>query len=162
MIEGSKNMEMVLVFLGMLIGFILGVNYKSKIYKSKIITISRMSDKHLEMFLLMNRWIWNERKGKKIADYLNEKRIYSVIIYGMGYIGKNLYEQLKNEKIEIMCLMDRNKDILMESKVGLDDKKYNADAIIVTAIYDFEEIEEELKSKFNKPVISLADIIYKM
>ena len=34
-----------------------------------------MSDKHLEMFLLMNRWLQNEHKGKKIADYLREKGI---------------------------------------------------------------------------------------
>ena len=153
-------MEMVLILLGMLIGFIIGMGYVGKIYKSKIITISRMADKHLEMFLLMNRWFQNERKGKRIVDYLEEKKIYSVIIYGMGYIGKNLYEQLRNEGVEIRYLIDRNKDTLIESR---EVKEMDiADAIIVTAIYDFEEIEEGLKLKFNKPVISLDDIIFKM
>ena len=81
---------------------------------------------------------------------------------------KNLYEQLINEKIEILYLIDRDKNVLIEGKEvkcindRLDGKLNIVDAIIVTAIYDFEEIEEELKLKFNKPVISLSDIIYKM
>jgi hypothetical protein len=161
-------MGIIFIFLGALFGIIIGKSYSDKIYKSKIITISRISDKNLEMFLLMNRWIQNEWKGKKIADYLAEKRIYRVIIYGMGYMGKNLYEQLINEKIEILYLIDRDKNVLIEGKEvkcindRLDGKLNIVDAIIVTAIYDFEEIEEELKLKFNKPVISLSDIIYKM
>ena len=77
-------MGIIFIFLGALFGIIIGKSYSDKIYKSKIITISRISDKNLEMFSLMNRWIQNEWKGKKIADYLAEKRIYRVSIYGMG------------------------------------------------------------------------------
>ena len=50
-------MGIIFIFLGALFGIIIGKSYSDKIYKSKIITISRISDKNLEMFLLMNRWI---------------------------------------------------------------------------------------------------------
>ena len=37
-----------------------------------------------------------------------------------------------------------------------------ADAVIVTAIYNFDEIEEKLSDLIDCPIISLEDIIYEI
>ena len=157
-------MRIMLEILVLLFGMVLGISFSYKTFKTRIKRVSNMSDKHLEMFLLMNRWLQNEHKGKKIADYLKEKGIHNVMIYGVGGIGKNLYEQLKREEFEIKYLVDQNKNQTLDGRgiKGLNDKMDPADAVVVTAIYYFEELEEELKIRFGCPVISLADIIYKM
>lgn len=157
-------MRIILEILVLLFGMVLGISFSYKTFKTRIKRISIMSDKHLEMFLLMNRWLQNEHKGKKIADYLKEKGIHNVMIYGAGYIGRNLYEQLKLEEFEVKYLVDQNKTVMVDGKrvKGLDDEIESADVVIVTAIYYFEELEEHLKEKFGCPVLSLADIIYKM
>ena len=149
---------------GVILGAVLSTGICFKRFKRKIKNVSEMSDKHFEMFLLMNRWLQNEHKEKKIADYLKEKGIHNIIIYGVGDIGKNLYQQLKSEEFEIKYLVDQNKNQTLDGRgiKGLNDKMDSTDAVIVTAIYYFEELEEELKMRFGCPVISLADIVYKM
>ena len=68
------------------------LNQKRKYEKEKI-----LSDKHLEMFLLLDKWIQNEQDGKKIGDYLKKNKLENVIIYGMSYIGRRLYKELLKE-----------------------------------------------------------------
>lgn len=135
-----------------------------RIQKEKMLKIKRERDKYFEMFLLMNTWVDNQHQGKKIVNYLNGKGFQSIAIYGMGYIGKRLYEELRREKIEIKYLLDQNKNIHIDDIFikGIDDDIGGVDIIIVTAIYDFEEIKAMLKVKCECPVISLSDIIYKM
>lgn len=153
-----------MLLFGIILGLIIGGYFVCDRYRKKIKLNMQMSDKHLEMFLLMNKWFMNKREGKNISDYLIEKGYQNVTIYGMGYIGKCLYEELKNENYEIKDLIDQNQIIkVKEKKVkSLNEQIEVADAIIVTAIYNFEEIEERLKDKFNIPILSLEDIIYKM
>ncbi len=153
-----------MLLFGIILGLIIGGYFVCDRYRKKIKLNMQMSDKHLEMFLLMNKWFMNKREGKNISDYLIEKGYQNVTIYGMGYIGKCLYEELKNENYEIKDLIDQNQIIKVNKKKvkNLNEQIEIADVIIVTAIYDFEEIEERLKDKFNIPILSLEDIVYKM
>lgn len=157
-------MEIVLSILGMLFGMIIAWKQQEKIYKKKLKEISRMSDKHLEMFLMMDKWIQNEMEGKKISTYLRNNGFYNLTIYGMGYIGRTLYEYLKSEGFEINNLIDQSSFKRIDGMTikKIDDEHVSTDAVIVTAIYYFEELEDKLKTKFKEPVLSLADIIYKV
>lgn len=132
--------------------------------RKKIVEIRRESDKHLEMFLLMNTWLSNKHKGKMIGDYLKKKGFQNIAIYGMGYIGRNLYEELIQEEITIKYLIDQNKNIQID---GIHIKTPGeeiemVDMIIVTSIYNYLEIEKNLRSKYNSPVVCLSEIIYKI
>lgn len=124
----------------------------------------QLSDKHLEMFLLMNRWLQNKCAGKSIGGYLKNVGIENVIIYGMSYIGKCLYEELEKEGFEISDIIDKRSNININKRQvkNFNEKIEPADAIIVTAIYYFDELETVLKNKFNIPIIAIDDIIYKM
>ena len=44
----------------------------------------------------------------------------------------------------------------------MDDNLEDVDAIVVTAITFFDEIEEQLQSKVSCPIISLEDILYEV
>lgn len=132
--------------------------------RKKIVEIRRESDKHLEMFLLMNAWLSNKHKGKMIGEYLKKKGFQNIAIYGMGYIGKNLYEELIQEGITVKYLIDQNKNMQIDGMhikapgEGIDD----VDIIIVTSIYNYLEIEKNLQSKYNSSIVCLSDIIYKI
>lgn len=152
------------------LGFFLGVTaaggifYKSRNKKNE--EIKCLADKYLEMFLVMDRWIKNKQNRKKISDYLKERGFQSVIIYGVGYIGKRLYDELIDEEFEIKYLVDKNKirSTYFENREikQIDEDMDSADAVIVTAIYYFDEIEDNLKQRFGCPILSFADLIYKM
>lgn len=116
------------------------------------------------MFLLMNTWLSNKRKGKMIGNYLKKKGFQNIAIYGMGYIGKNLYEELIQEGIIAKYLIDQNKNISIDGRSILTPGKKieTIDVIIVTSIYNYSEIEKNLQSKYESQIVSLADIIYKM
>ncbi len=132
--------------------------------QKKVKSMRQLSDKHLEMFLLMNRWLQNKSAGKSIGDYLRNIGIENVIIYGMSYIGKCLYEELEKEGFEISDIIDKKSNIYINKRKvkNLNEKIELADAIIVTAIYYFDELEIVLKNKFNIPIMAIDDIIYKM
>ncbi len=44
--------------------------------------------------------------------------------------------------------------------ITADNFKDDVDAIIVTAIFDFDDIKKKCKEKLNCPIISLEDVIY--
>lgn len=162
--EKVIGMYIICIILGILSGIIFCFCTYGNIKRKECQEAKCLADKHLEMFLLLNRWVQNKQNGKRIGDYLKNHNFERVVIYGLSYIGRLLYTELDNEKIEIEYLVDQNTDAdLGEKKVRkLEEKMDSADVVIVTSIYYFEEIEERLRECFDCPVISLADIIYKM
>lgn len=150
--------------LGIILGMAISWHFLRRVYKRKYNEMIRLSDKHLEMFLVMDKWFQNEYRGKKIANYLRDNGFYNITIYGMGYIGRNLYKYLKKEGFEVSNLIDQNNNKSVEGRKisSINDERMPTDAVIVTAIYYFEELENELKMKFKEPVFSFADIVYKL
>lgn len=154
----------IIVYLG---GIILGIYlWIYKIYKIKkyIYNIKCERDKYWEMFLMMSAWMSNRQRGKFIGDFLERKGFHEIDIYGVGNIGKNLYEELLYKNINVRYLIDRNKNIQIQGRAvkNLRDIDKSVDAVIITVVYNFEEIKEELAKKFSCSILSLADIIYKM
>lgn len=157
-------MQVVYVILVFLFSTVLYLWIYIKVKKKECEKYRSFADKHLEMFLLLDRWIQNKQEGKEIGDYLKKNGFENVIIYGMSYIGKLLYKELANEDITIKYLIDQKENIIfngIEVK-NIKDKIDSADVIIVTSIYYFEEIEEKIGVKFDCPIVSFADIVYKI
>ena len=81
----------------------------------------------------------------------------------MGDIGKLLLEELSGSTINVKYGIDRKATGEGEVVVvNPDDKLEKVDAIVVTAIAYFDEIEEMLSEKVNCPIISLEDIVYEL
>ena len=124
----------------------------------------QLSDKHLELFLLMNQWVKVKQEGKHLASYLEKKGYKKIAIYGLSYAGETLISELKDSDINIAYGIDRNAGALYADVeiLSIEDSLENVDAVIVTAITFFDEIEEKLSSKFECPIISLEDILYEI
>ena len=123
-----------------------------------------MADKHLDLFLLMNEWMKIKQDGRTIKEYFEKNDYKSVAIYGLSYVGERLLDELKDCEIEVKYAIDKNADsINTDIEVySLDEKFPEADVIVVTAVYFFDEIQNNLMNKVTCPIVSLEDILYEI
>lgn len=113
-----------------------------------------------KLFFLLAQWMEKELDGKHIADYLERNGIHEIAIYGMGRIGKILSKILSHTKIKIKYMLDQ-----MEMEIGeipfyrmTDAGVYPpVQAVVVTAINDFDVIAEQLK--VDSQILNLEEIV---
>lgn len=150
--------------LSALTGAAIGAGVTEKMKRESLNKANHYGTKHLEMFLMMNQWVRIKQKGGNLASYFEEIGCKKIAIYGMGYAGETLIEELKGTDIEIAYGIDQKADSIFSDIdiVSPDDLMDDVDAIVVTAITFFDEIEEKLSQKVNCPIWSLEDILYEM
>lgn len=121
-----------------------------------------LSNKHLALFKMMNEWVRVKQKGVQLSAGIEKRGMYKIAIYGMNYAGETLAEELKGSSIEIVYGIDkRAKNLFAEFPiVSMEEELEEVDGIIVTAITYYDEIEAELRTKVDCPIISLEDVIY--
>lgn len=122
------------------------------------------AQKHLLIMQMFNQWLINKQEGKRLAKYFEDNGYKSIAIYGMSYLGERLVDELKDSGIEVKYAIDKNADNIYADidVVNLTDNLPEVDAIVVTAVYFFDSIEEELAELVDYPVISLEDILYEV
>lgn len=114
-------------------------------------------------FFIFDKWIQIKNGGKSLADYFKDNLMTQVAIYGLGTIGKRLYEELAKEQLEVVYGIDRNAEKIqvddLEIKT-LDDELSSVDAVIVTPI-SFYEIEKDIYQKMGADtnVIFIEDVV---
>ena len=130
----------IIAVLSLIIGVVAGQCIAQRNMFKKLEEAQMMSDKHLELFKVMTQWVKVKQEGKNIADVLKEERYLKIAVYGI----------------------DKNVDRISSTVdiVSINDNLEPVDAIIVTAISFFDEINKELSKKIDCPIISLDDIIY--
>lgn len=135
-----------------------------KIMENNVANYQQLSDKHYELFRMMNQWVRVKQTGKNLSEYLLERGYQQIAIYGLSYVGETLIEELKDTQVCIRYAVDRSTgktygDIKV---VAIEDTLESVDVVIVTAITYIDEITEAIKDKFSCPIISLEDIVYSM
>lgn len=150
--------------LSLLTGAAAGAIGAGKIAGTKINEKQQMSDKHLSLFLMMNQWVKVKQSGKNLAAYFEQNGYRKIAVYGMSYAGETLLEELHGSSIEVAYGIDKRADNIYADVdiVTIDDQLGDVDAIVVTAVTFFDEIEEALSEKTDCPVISLEDILYEV
>lgn len=135
-----------------------------KVTGAKVNDRQKLADKHLALYLMMNQWVKVKQEGKNLASYFEQNGYKRIAIYGMSYAGETLIEELQGSDIQVAYGIDRNADTLYADIdiVTLEDSLGEVDAIVVTAITFFDEIEEKLSEKVDCPIISLEDILYEV
>lgn len=123
-----------------------------------------MSDKHLALFLMMNQWVKVKQEGKNLESYFEQKGYHNIAVYGMSHVGRIFVDELADSAIHIKYGIDQNTDIVCEGIdiISPEDKLKDVDAVVVTPITFFAEIEECLSRKIDCPVISLEDVLYEL
>lgn len=112
---------------------------------------------------LYDIWIMTKQYSQSIADYLSNKEIKNIAIYGASFLGTRLYYELKETDINVKYILDKNTNI---SLVGVDmrDPDHSSykgiDAVIVTTLYSYDEIKNSLKSRGCRQIFALDEILY--
>lgn len=117
----------------------------------------------MEIFYnLMEQWFTIREQGKTIPQILEKRNIHTIAIYGIGKIGKHVINEIKGSTISIAYGIEKLRTGYCDGLVvkNVEEDLPEVDAIIVTAIYNFDEIEDILTRKVNCPIISLEEIIY--
>ena len=123
-----------------------------------------MSNKHFALFKMMNQWVRVKQEGKNLSDYFEKNGYTNIAIYGMSFAGETLVYELENTSTNVSYGIDRNaKSLYLDVDiVEPDGELEEVDAVVVTAITFFDEIEEMLSAKVDCPIISLEDILYEV
>lgn len=123
-----------------------------------------MSDKHLALFLMMNQWVKVKQEGKKLEEYFIKNEYWKIAIYGMSYAGETLVDELRGTEVKVVYGIDKNADTIYSDIdiLSMEDDLAKVDAVVVTAITFFDEIEENLSEKLDCPILSLEHILYEI
>ncbi|MEZ3518140.1 MAG: hypothetical protein K1W37_23675 [Lachnospiraceae bacterium] len=146
----------------MLVGAAAGAGAIGKMEGDRLNKTQSMSDKHLALFLMMNQWVKVKQEGKNLSEYFERNGYKRIAVYGMSYAGETLIDELKGSKIEIAYGIDQRASSIYADVdiVSAEDTLKDVDAVVVTAISFFDEIEEKISLKLDCPIISLEDVLY--
>lgn len=134
----------------------------SKILNKAIYQKNSKIEKFKSYYDMLNQWIIIKQNGKSLEEYFIKNNYKKIAIYGMGEMGKRLYDDLKNTNIEIKYAVDKNATAIYSDLniINVEDNFEIVDVIIITAIFDFKQIFNDIKNKCNFDIISLEDVIY--
>lgn len=154
----------ILLIFSMIIGAVVSAGVMVKLQKGKLDGIQKMSNKHLSLFLMMNQWIKIKQEGRNLDLYFEKNGYKNIAIYGMSYVGETLIDELKNTNVSVVYGIDRKANSIYADVdvVSIDDILKPVDAVVVTAITFYKEIEEKLSEKIDCPIISLENILYEV
>ncbi len=144
------------------IGAVSGIYYITKLKNKDLDRISKKVNKFRGYYNVLNQWMLLKNQGKSLTEYFNDNGYTSIAIYGMGEVGNRLYEELKNSEIEVKYAIDKSAGSAYAelSVYDPEDEFDTVDTIVVTAVFDFDEIEKDLIKKTDIPVISLEEVVF--
>ena len=110
---------------------------------------------------ILTQWIGIKSFDNVLGNYLKNKGIYNVAIYGYSRLGVLLQRELINDGICVSYIIDR-KGRLLECSLPvytLEDDLPLVDAIIVSPVELYDEINGLLQQKVDLEIMDLGKII---
>lgn len=119
------------------------------------------ANKFVKYFNLLITWMQNANALGNVEDFFERHRFKSIAIYGAGKVGMLFYDLIKeSKKFEVKYFIDRSSKKLEEVKVYTINQKFpDVDVIVVSAIFDYENIKMLLGKKTKSSIVSLEDVI---
>lgn len=99
-------------------------------------------------------------KKEQIRDYLKQDEITSLAVYGYGVYGKKLLACLEEGNVQVAYVIDEHAGAFKQTRWQLKtmrEKLEEVDLVVVTPIFAFEAIREQLSTKINSKCISLDE-----
>ncbi len=149
---------------GMAVGVVAGGAVTANTSSKKIKDMSDRGAKVHELYMAFDQWLRLRQEGKTLVEYFEKHGYKTVAIYGMKELGERLYDELSGSDIKVSYAIDKKADSIYAEVdvVTPEEQLAPVDVIVVTAIYYYDEIEEELSEKVDYPIISLEDILYEI
>lgn len=124
----------------------------------------QFADKHLAIMKIYDEWLRVRQEGRSLVQYFETRGYKNIAIYGMSYLGESLVKELQDSDVKVQYGIDKNAENIYSSVevINLSGDLPKVDVIVVTAVFFFDEIAEELAEIVNCPIISLEDIVYEV
>ena len=151
--------------LGALLGAVAGAAGAGYVGSKQVSKKTVKVDKFKGYYNMLNQWLILKQEGKNLSEYFVTNGYKTIAIYGMGEMGNRLYDELKGSDITVKYAIDKNAASTYSELdvIDPDVAEFEAvDAIIVTATFAFDEIEEMLSEKVECPIVSLEDVVFEV
>lgn len=109
---------------------------------------------------ILSHWLSAYRAGIRVADFFNKYGYFSLAIYGMGILGKQLKDELMESSITVLYYMDCADVLGIDTlkKVSVEEELPEVDCIVVTAVAEFENIYDLLRKKSKASIVNIEEI----
>lgn len=121
-------------------------------------------DKFKSYYNMLCMWLDSEENGKPVDLLLNKAGYETIAIYGMGNMGKRLYQKLKDTDVEVLYGIDSyvSNEVSGLNVLSIEDELPKVDAIVVTIPFAFEDIKNTMGKKVKCPILSLEHILFEV
>lgn len=147
------------IFYGMVVGSIIVTVFWGRKFIKKYAELDGNIYKYQLYFITACKWIHINQQKCSIRHWFLKHNYKSVIIYGIGELGKLLIYELEKTDVNVVCGVDQND--LKVSGIQImkpDDSIPSADVIIVTPIFCYERIKKMLQIKTNCRIVSVEQL----
>lgn len=113
-------------------------------------------------FYTLDRWLTLRRKGKTLGDWLaTKKNVKTVVIYGMGVMGRQFVAELTDSPVTISYAIDQAvaNNMYPFPIYSMKEPLPPADLVVVTPTYAYQAIAAQLTSCTDNPVVSAEDLV---
>ncbi len=110
---------------------------------------------------LLDSWMVLREKGICLVNWIIEKGYRNIGIYGYGTLGKHLVRELENSEVVIRFIVDQEKEKVPVGMLAFlpEEQLPEADVLVVTATFYYDDIYHRLKGKGIRNIVSLERII---
>ncbi len=129
---------------------------------NSLIEMQKNLQKSVLFYWVLTRWMDLKIGGGSIADVLKRLEYSRIAVYGYAELGQLLCKELTDTKVDVSYVIDKK---VKDTKVGNLPIYFpqsglpDVDAVVVTAIYYFDEIRKELLKMGYKKVVSLRELL---
>lgn len=114
------------------------------------------------MYEFMNRWLMLKQQGISLSLFFAHKKIKTIAIYGVHNMGQRLYDELLSSGITVKYGIDRSPQ---KAKWGVpvlhpNDALEMVDAVVITPVFDFLEIRDNLSVTLPCPMFSIEEVLF--
>ncbi len=119
------------------------------------------ADKNAMVIDILARWVSIMQDGKSLTEYFERYQYKTIAVYGMHYVGERLCRELAGTGIEVKYAIDQVRTVAAVDVAIRKPGDYldEVDAVIVTPVYYFQQISENLSGILACPIISFEEIL---
>lgn len=136
------------------------IKANKNLFYENVVTLSAYQ-KETTYKRILETWLTLKEQNITLEKTLYMRNISKIAIYGGGILGKHLYRELEGTNIHVECFIDQSKrtvvtnvsTVLPETYIG------EVDAIVVTPVMEFAQIQEKLMKYYSCDIVSLETLV---
>ena len=123
--------------------------------------IIKQLKKYKKYYNILNQWLQIKENNISVENYFKKKNWKHVAIYGFMALGNHLLWELQNTDVKVEMIIDRRSELTCPGVkvISPKDSIEGIDVVVVTPVYEYEEIKNELQKNTNVQIVSIEDVI---